>query len=341
MDINKGVAGTLAAACLTVGAAGAYLATRGSERSTDLDAQTQAANVDHSSAAAEGAVEQSEGVIADSATTDTGDQRSAGATPTSASASTRSASPAAPSTPRPPARAAAPAARATTSSAGRSPRPTEPAVEQPSYSPRDEARIATPPAIEAVRTPDPEPARAPDPPAPPFEELVVSADSVIGLEVETSITSERARIEDAVVARVTRDVKVGDRVAISAGSKAHGEVTLVERGGRVRDRARLGIRFTSVVLADGTRVPLETETIYREGSGPGNESAAKIGGGAIGGAILGGILGGAKGAIIGGSAGAGASTAAVMAGGRNAATLPSGTPVTVRVAKPATVTVEK
>jgi len=95
------------------------------------------------------------------------------------------------------------------------------------------------------------------------------------------------------------------------------------------------------VLADGTRVPLETDTIYREGDGPGGESAAKIGGGAIGGAILGGIFGGAKGAVIGATAGGGAGTAAVMAGGRNPATLPSGTPVTVRLVKPATVTVEE
>jgi hypothetical protein len=159
--------------------------------------------------------------------------------------------------------------------------------------------------------------------------------------METSLTSEHARVEDEVVARVTRDVRVGDRVAIPAGSKAHGEVTLVDRGGKVKDKARLGIRFTSVVLADGTRVPLETETIYREGEGPGGESAAKIGGGAIGGAIIGGIFGGAKGAVIGGSAGAGAGTAAVMAGGRKEATFPSGTPVTVRVVKPATVTVEE
>jgi len=68
---------------------------------------------------------------------------------------------------------------------------------------------------------------------------------------------------------------------------------------------------------------------------------AKIGGGAIGGAIIGGIFGGAKGAAIGASAGAGAGTAAVAAGGRNPATLPSGTPLTVRVVKPATVTVEE
>jgi hypothetical protein len=204
-----------------------------------------------------------------------------------------------------------------------------------------ETRIAMPPALEPVRPPEPDPIRAAEPAAPEFEELIVSADSVVGLQVETSLTSERARVEDEVVARVTRDVRVGDRVAIPAGAKAHGEVTLVERGGRLRDRARLGVRFTSVVLADGTRIPLETDTIYREGDAPSRESAAKIGGGAIGGAIIGGILGGARGAVIGGSAGAGAGSAAVLAGGRNPATLPTGTPITVRVIKPTTVTVEK
>ena len=176
--------------------------------------------------------------------------------------------------------------------------------------------------------------------APSVEELVIAADAVLGLRIETAISSEEASVEDRVAARVERDLRVGDRVAIPAGARAEGEVTLVERGGRLRERARLGVRFTSVVLADGTRIPIDTETIYREGDPPANESAAKIGGGAIGGAIIGGILGGVKGAVIGGSAGAGAGTAAVMAGGRNPATLPSGTPVTVRVTRPTTVTVE-
>ena len=331
MDISKGTVGILAAVCVTVGAAGAYLANRGVERAAEPGSQTFAVSPDPAIAGTEpgaaglNSVEQSEGVIADAPTTNS-----------------RASSPSA-STPAAPRRAATPAPRPSTprAAAGRTAQPAEPVAEQPAYSPREETRIAMPPAIEAARPVEPEPPRAPEPPVPQFEELIVSADSVVGLEVETSITSERARVEDAVVARVTRDVRVGDRVAIPAGSKAHGEVTLVERGGRLKDRARLGIRFTSVVLADGTRVPLETETIYREGSGPASESAAKIGGGAIGGAILGGILGGAKGAIIGGTAGAGAGTAAVMAGGRNPATLPTGTPVTVRVAKPATVTVEK
>lgn len=183
--------------------------------------------------------------------------------------------------------------------------------------------------------------RTVEPPAPLYEELVVAADSVIGLQLESPVSSDKAQVEDSVVARVTRDVKVGDRVAIPAGAKALGEVTLVERGGKMRERARLGVKFTSVVLADGTRLPLHTETIFREGDPPGRESAAKIGGGAIGGAIIGGILGGAKGAAIGGSIGAGAGTTAVVAGDRNHATLSAGTPLTVRIEDPVTVTVEK
>ena len=90
----------------------------------------------------------------------------------------------------------------------------------------------------------------------------------------------------------------------------------VERGGKFKERARLGIRFTTLVLADGTRMPMSTDTIYREGEAPGNSSAAKIGGGTVGGAILGAILGGAKGAAIGATAGAGGGVAVVQAGDR-------------------------
>jgi hypothetical protein len=318
MEISKTTVGIVAAACIAAGAAGAYLANRPSTPS--LEAQTAPATADASADTSSTAgVEQSEVVIADEPIVPVAE---------------------APPVQAPPARSNAPARSSTRSAAASAP------VERPRPAPSvvAPARVTedpAPPAPEPIQPIEPAPVLAAEPPAPRFEDLVVSADSVLGLQMETSLTSERARVEDEVVARVTRDVRVGDRVAIPSGAKAHGEVTLVERGGKVRDKARLGIRFTSVVLADGTRVPLETDTIYREGDGPGGESAAKIGGGAIGGAIIGGIFGGAKGAVIGATAGGGAGTAAVLAGGRNAATLPSGTPVTVRLIKPATVTVEQ
>jgi hypothetical protein len=118
-------------------------------------------------------------------------------------------------------------------------------------------------------------------------------------------------------------------------------VNLVDRGGRVKEQARLGVRFHTIILADGTELPLQTETIYRVGESPANSSAAKMGGGAIGGAILGAILGGGKGAAIGGAVGAAGGTAAVMASNRRAAQIAAGSPVTVKVLSPVTVTVEK
>jgi hypothetical protein len=181
----------------------------------------------------------------------------------------------------------------------------------------------------------------PPPPAPVFEEIVVPASSVIGLEIETAISSETANVEDRVDARVTRDVMADGRVVVPAGSRMLGNVTLVEKGGKIKERARLGVRFHTLVLGDGRRVDLRTDTIYREGDSVSAESTKKIGGAAIGGAVLGAIMGGGKGAAIGGAAGAAGGTAVVMAGGRNPATLPAGTVVTARVSSPVTFQVEK
>jgi hypothetical protein len=215
-------------------------------------------------------------------------------------------------------------------------RPAPPAPEpvQSQSAPAPEPLRETVAPVEHDPEPEPVPARI-------VEELVVSADSVIGLQMETMLTTERARVEDRVEARVTRDVTVGDRAAIPAGARMIGSVSLVEKGGKVRERARLGVRFHTLVLADGTTVPVQTETIFRDGESPAGSSTAKIGGAAVGGAILGAIFGGAKGAIIGGSTGAAGGTAAVMAGDRKPAVLPAGTSVTVRLSAPVTVTVER
>jgi hypothetical protein len=199
-----------------------------------------------------------------------------------------------------------------------------------------EARpTVTPEPVSAVET-EPEP-----PPAPEFTELVIPSDSVLGLQIERTISSETARVEDRVEARVTRDVRVGDRVAIPAGSIVQGSVSEVERGGKVKERARLAIRFHTVVLGNGSRLSIKTDSVVREGTSPAKESAAKIGGAAVGGAILGAILGGGKGAIIGGATGAAGGTAATMAGERNPAVLPVGSTVSVRMQQPVTVTIEK
>ena len=188
---------------------------------------------------------------------------------------------------------------------------------------------------------EPEAPVPPTPPAPEYVEVTVPPDAVLGLQIERTVSSELARIEDKVEARVTRDVRVGDRIAIPAGSTVRGSVTEVDRGGRLKGRARLAVRFHTVVLADGTQVGLKTDSVVREGQSPAGETTAKVGGAAIGGAILGAILGGGKGAAIGAGMGAAGGTAAAMSNDRNPATLTAGTTVTVRMQAPVTVTVQK
>jgi len=213
---------------------------------------------------------------------------------------------------------------------------TLPAATEPDRAPSSRTDSTLPPVAA-------EPARVepPPPPAPIFDEMVVPAAAVMGLQVQTAVSSERARVEDRVEARVTRDVAVEGRIAVPAGTRIVGSVTLVERGGKVKEQARLGVRFHTLVLADGTELPIRTETVLREGESPSGESTRKIGGAAAGGAILGAIIGGKKGAIIGGATGAAGGTAAVMTGGRHAATLPVGAVLTVRLSSPLTVAVER
>lgn len=199
------------------------------------------------------------------------------------------------------------------------------------------------PSRPTIETPQAEPVAAPAAKVEEddLEDLQVPADAVIGLQVDRTVSSDFARIEDRVDARVTRDVRVGGQIAIPAGAKVRGSVTMVEQGGKFKTRARLAVKFHTIFLPDGTQVPIQTEAIYREGGSPSGDARAKIGGGAVGGAIIGAILGGRKGAAIGSTLGAGAGTAAVAAGDNDPATLPSGSTVTVRLRSPATITIEK
>jgi hypothetical protein len=331
MEFNKLVFGGLALGCLLAAGTGSYLAVRQNA------VESQAAPVAAAPAAVPGQpVAESEGVIAPAPVAPPATANVAPAPAPAAPAAAPRRIERVRETPRPAATGPRTPPPSRTERAEAAPQP-PPA---PSGNGSNGSMWETRPAVEAA-APEREPEPPPAPPAPAIVDLVVPADSVLGLQVERTVTSETARVEDRVEARVTRDVRVSDRVAIPAGSLVQGSVTEVARGGKVKEQARLGVRFHTVVLADGTRVPIRTDAIVREGQSPAGESAAKIGGAAAGGAILGAILGGGKGAAIGGAIGAAGGTAATMAGGRNPAVLPQGTTVSVRIQQPVTVSVEQ
>ena len=342
MAFNKLVFAGLSIGCLAAAAGGSYLAVRQNQSAvpgaSGASGAISAPDAPVAPDAPARAVTESEGVIAPDATpagstagkpAPSPSRRlqnvaSAPATPSRAAASR-------PSAPRPAALPAEPPVAAST--------PAPSSAPTPSGGTMWESRAPVQPSVPEYREPEPPP--PPPPPAPEFVDVTVPSDAVLGLQIERTVSSELARVEDKVDARVTRDVRVESRIAIPAGATVRGSVVEVDKGGRMKGKARLAIRFHTIVLADGTQLALKSDPVVREGQSPGGESAAKVGGAAIGGAILGAILGGGRGAAIGGAVGAGAGTAAAMTNDRNPATLTAGTTVTVRMQAPVTVTVQK
>jgi hypothetical protein len=215
------------------------------------------------------------------------------------------------------------------------PQPVAPPVIMPAATAPPQTEVP-PPAAQQVPDPVPtaaQPAR--------FEELVLAADSVIGIRLESTVSSKTARVEDKVTAIVTRDVTVAGRTAILAGTRLEGVVQSVEAGGKFKNQARLGLRFTKVLLPDNSKLPIQTETIFREGESPSNEAVSKVGAGTVVGSIIGALIGGKKGAAIGAGAGAAGGAAAVASGDANNVIIMSGTLLTVRLTGPVTITIEK
>src|SRR5690606_1523611 len=118
------------------------------------------------------------------------------------------------------------------------PIPTGPAREEASL-PTDE-RWDSPAGSRAARASEPVGMQlVPLSLAPLFEDVPLPADAVSGLLLASAVSSETGEIEDGVEARVSGDVRANGRVVNPAGSCVLGSVTLVERGGKMKTRARL------------------------------------------------------------------------------------------------------
>jgi hypothetical protein len=94
--------------------------------------------------------------------------------------------------------------------------------------------------------------------------VTVKKDTVIGIRIDDAVSSETVRVEDRINAKVSRNVIADGVTAIPAGTRVEGTVVLVERPTPASPRGKIGIRFTSLVRPDNSRVQISTDTIYRE-----------------------------------------------------------------------------
>ena len=164
------------------------------------------------------------------------------------------------------------------------------------------------------------------------EELATGTAIVASLQ--NTVDTGKNKTGDKVTLRTTQEVRVNEMTVVPAGATINGEVTHIDPAGRVAGGAELTLRFTELVLPDGTSYPITAAPLRMQGKGDAKESAAEVGGGAVAGGILGGVLGGKK------SIGKGAAAGAVVGAGVAVATkgdqivLPAGKKITVTLTEP-------
>jgi hypothetical protein len=167
---------------------------------------------------------------------------------------------------------------------------------------------------------------------------VVSGTELV-LTLETPVSSETAKSDQPVRARVAKPVIVSGMTAIPEGSVVTGAVVSAERAGRVKGRASVVLRFNEVIVSNQPH-RITTARISRLAEATKGEDATKIGIAAGVGTAIGAIAGGKKGAAIGAGVGGGAGTGAVLATRGKEVTIPAGATLrttiteTVRVTAP-------
>jgi len=170
------------------------------------------------------------------------------------------------------------------------------------------------------------------------------SDTVVSVQMNTTLSSRTARVGDKFIATVTVPAYVNGQTVIPAGSIVEGRVTQVTPAKRMNRSGTIGIDFDDIVFPNGSRVGLVGSLTSADPdtrrhiddesrvSGHGNNRPAVfIGGGGAIGAVLGGIAGGGKGAVLGGVAGAGAGVAGVLLAKGEEAQVPAGTPFGVQL----------
>src|SRR5512140_3381334 len=175
---------------------------------------------------------------------------------------------------------------------------------------------------------------------PEYREVTVAAGTEIPITLETAIASDTSRVEGPVRARVRHAVVVNGVDVVPEGSILTGAVTEAQRSARVKGRARVAFRLTTLQPANSDeRVDVRTALVGRTARSTKEKDVRNIGIPAGVGAVVGGVIGGgsgaAKGAVIGGSAG----TGYVLATRGAEVRLPAGTALMVRLAEPVTIRV--
>jgi hypothetical protein len=177
----------------------------------------------------------------------------------------------------------------------------------------------------------------PPPTLEPGQEVTLPANQAILVRMIDSVDSSVNHVGDLFHASLETDLTLNDFVVARRGSDVYGRLDYVKEAGHISGRAELQLELTRIMI-DGKEFPLVSSDYNLQGKSRGNDSAKKVGGGAVVGAIIGAIAGGGRGAAIGAGVGSAAGAGVQIVTKGQQVKVPSETVLEFRLQQPVTVT---
>jgi hypothetical protein len=150
----------------------------------------------------------------------------------------------------------------------------------------------------------------------------IPAGTQLQVRIIEKLSSEQASVGDQFHGTFAAPVVVSGRTLFSKGTDVTGEVTSVERSGRLSRPGELHLSLRTV-RSGGRTYAIAADPFVIKGESHTKSNVTKIGGGAGLGALIGAIAGGGKGAAIGAGVGAAAGTGVAAGTGKKPAEVES------------------
>ncbi len=174
--------------------------------------------------------------------------------------------------------------------------------------------------------------------APQVKTYTIPAGTTLHIRLNEAISTATATAGSTFDGTLSSPLTADGVVVVPAGSAVSGQVTGVDRGGRLHHPAALSLTLTALRPTGGESIPITTEAWSAKAQSRTKRNVEMIGGGAGVGALIGALAGKGKGAAIGAAVGAGAGTAGAAFTGQKQIVLPAETPLRFALSQPITIT---
>ncbi len=203
--------------------------------------------------------------------------------------------------------------------------------------PSQSADPSTP--VERAEPDSPPPAQPPSAGIP--SQLTIRPGTFLTVRINQPLSSDHNQPGDFFSGTLAEPVVVDGVLLAQRGQTVAGRVSEVDKGGRVKGVARLGVELTALTAVDGQQLPLQTQLIGRAARSTAGQDAAIVGTTTGVGAAIGAAADWGRGAAIGAGVGAAAGLAGVLLSRGAPAVVYPESLLTFRVQAPVTISTDR